>query len=65
VDFSRPPIQFDIACIDSRIAVYCNGVCYLNLPFAEGIDELALGLHVCGMSVYPESFQVWELNPEK
>ncbi len=65
VDFSRPPIQFDIVCIDSRIAAYCNGVCYLNLSFAEGINELALGLHVCGMSVYPKSFQVWELNPEK
>lgn len=35
---------------------------------ARDTDEPAFGqqvIHVCGMSVYPESFQVWELNPEK
>ncbi|MCG8601407.1 MAG: hypothetical protein MI807_14785 [Verrucomicrobiales bacterium] len=64
VDFDAPPYQLDLIYLDQHIAIYFNGVCYLNLPCGEGINDLALGLHVCGMTAYPESFQVWELNPE-
>lgn len=55
-------ITFDMICDSDEVAVFCNGISYMQLPSSVVFNDLNLVFHLSGTGVMIEDFKVWKLN---
>jgi len=56
--------SFDLIRLNGEVAFYINDFCYVHYPCDPEIDDVKVHMHICGLEMKFDEFNIWRLKDE-